>query len=41
MIHLKSDLQYFKFIYNMVPNFWFVHNIDLLETQPAIRGGLY
>ncbi len=30
MIHLPSDLKYSKFIYNMAPNFWFIHNIYIM-----------
>ncbi len=33
MIHLKSDLRYFEFIYNMASNFWFVHNINDEEKK--------
>jgi hypothetical protein len=29
MIHLTSDLEYFKFVHNIAPNFQFIHNIDV------------
>jgi len=33
MTHLSSDLEYFKFIHNMAPNLWFIHNIDATKNK--------
>ncbi len=38
MFRTKSDLKLPKFIYNMAPNFWYIHNIYPDEIGQIGRG---